>query len=138
MWRGLLALILLLFAIFVFFIVIVVGAWAGNHVTGLISLAATCLWLMLGCSAVIVIWAGAHAISPGPTKYMTVLGLIGTFLLSLLSMWMLRERESARRNASMNNLRQIGLELHEAQDIRPGIEPTIDPGRLAPRWAREP
>jgi hypothetical protein len=133
MLRGLLALFILLIAIWVFFVVVIIGAWAGGHVTGLISLAATCLWLLLGCAAVVVIWAGAHAISPGPTKYMTVLGLVGTVLLSLLSMWIIRERELARRTASMNSLRQIGMELQRAQDIRPGLEPTIDPGRLAPQ-----
>jgi len=138
MLRGLLALFLLLTAIWVFLVVVMIGAWAGGHVTGLISLAATCLWLLLGCVAVVVIWAGAHAISPGPTKYMTVLGLIGTVLLSLLSLWIIRERELARRTAAMNNLRQMGMELQRVQDIRPGVEPSFDPNRLRPEWTGEP
>ena len=137
MLRGLLALLLLLVAIFVFFIVTTLAAWAGSRVTGVITLAATCLWFALGCTLVIAIWAGAYTISPGPTKYLSVLGLIGMVLMSLLSMWILRERELARRNGAMNNLRQMGLELHRAKDIRPEEEPTFDPERLAPhRWQR--
>jgi hypothetical protein len=38
----------------------------------------------------------------------------------------------------MNNLRQIGLELQRARDIRPGVDSKFDPQRLAPQWAREP
>jgi hypothetical protein len=138
MWRGLLALFLLLTAIYAFAVVMVIGTWASSHVTGLISLAATCLWLALGCTAVVVIWAGAYAISPGPTKYLSVLGLIGVVLLSLLSMWILRGREEARRTAAMNNLRQIALEVHRAGDVRPGVDPAFDPERLVPLWVREP
>ena len=132
MLRGLLPLFLLLTAMWVFFVVVTIGAWAGGQVTGVISLAATCLWLLVGCTAVIVIWAGTYAIAPGPTKYMTVLGLIGAVLLSLLLLWIIRERELARRNASMNNLRQMGLELQRAQDVRRGVDPAFDPQRLAP------
>jgi len=137
MLRGLLALILLLVALFVFFVVAVLGAWAGSHISGFLSLAATCLFLALGGTVVVVIWAGAYAVSPGPTKYLTVFGLIGTVLLSLLSMWLVHARESARRTGAGNNLRQIGQELQHARDIRPGVEPTFDPERLAPRqWQR--
>lgn len=135
MLRGLLALILLLIALFVFFVVAVLGTWAGSHITGLLSLAATCIFFALGICVVVVIWAGAYAIAPAPTKYLTVFGLVGTVLLSLLSMWIVRARESARRNGAMNNLRQIGQELQHARDIRPGVEPAFDPERLAPqRW----
>ena len=137
MLRGLLALVLLLIALAAFFVVAALGAWAGGHVNGIVSLAATCLWFMLGFTVVVAIWASAYAVSPGPTKYLTVCGLIGTVLLSLLSMWMVREREEARRTGAVNNLRQIGQELQHARDIRPGVEPTFDPERLAPRqWQR--
>ena len=130
MLRGLLALLLLLVAIGVSFLVIAVGAWAGSRVTGIVTLAAACLWLALGGTLVIAIWAGAYAVSPGPTKYLTVFGLTGAILLSLLSTWIVRARDEARRNSTHNNLRQIGLELQRAQDVRPGIEPTFNPGLL--------
>jgi hypothetical protein len=138
MLRGLLALFLLSAAVVVSFLVITIGGWAAGYITGWISLAATCLWCLLGFAFVVAIWAAAYAVSPGPTKYLSVFGLIGVVLLSLLSMWILRERELARRNNVMNNLRRIGLELHQMKDIRPEEEPQFDPERLAPPWPNRP
>jgi hypothetical protein len=138
MWRGLLALFLLLTAIYAFVVMLMSGAWVSHQFTGLTSLAMICLGLLLGCAAFLVIWAGAFAISPGPTKYMSVLGLIGTVLLSLLSLWIIHQRELARRNAAMNNLRQMGLELQRTQEVRPGVDPSFDPYWQRPPWAREP
>jgi hypothetical protein len=138
MLRGLLVLFLLLTAIYAFVVLLMIGAWASQQFTGLASLALICLGLLLACAAFVVIWAGTFSISPGPTKYLTVLGLIGAVLLSLLSLWIIRERESARRNAAMNNLRQIGMEFQRAQEIRPGVDPSFDRNRLRSEWTREP
>ena len=72
MLRGLLALMLLTIAVVEFLVVASVGCWAAGRTTGLLSVAATGTWLILGCGVAILIWAGAYAISPGPTKYLTV------------------------------------------------------------------
>jgi hypothetical protein len=138
MWRGLLSLVLLLTAAVAFFGIAIVGSWVARQLTGIGALAATGWWLVTGLLVVTIAWALAHWVSPGPTKYLTVFGVIGMILLSLLSMSVLRSRDRARHDGVVNNLRQMGMELQRMKEVQPQEEPQVDTKRLAKPWMRQP
>ncbi|HEX5103973.1 MAG TPA: hypothetical protein VFV87_09200 [Pirellulaceae bacterium] len=124
MLRGLLAAALLAAAVNVFFGAVIFCIGLGQLLTGLASLVATAYILALGLVLVMCIWALAYRISPGPTKYLTVCGVLGGFLLACLPLWLIHAREEARRNNTRNNLRQLGMDGQLVRDSRRDVEPS--------------
>ena len=89
--------------------------WLGIAFVGIV--------LLIGCSlgCVIVGWAAVYSRAPVATKYTTVIGLLGTMLLSLLSLWVSQAREQSRRYQSMDALRRLSVEQSERCEYAPAV-----------------
>src|SRR5687768_3916830 len=87
--------------------------WLGIAFAGLVLLSGFALGLA------IVVWAAAYSLAPQATKYATVLGLVGTMLLSLLSLWIAQAREQARRNKARDALGRLYREQSEKLEYDP-------------------
>lgn len=62
---------------------------------------------------VLLVWCLCYGMAPEPTKYGTVLFVILFLLLLPLPCLVVHSREEARRNQVSQNLRKLGIELHE-------------------------
>jgi hypothetical protein len=86
------------------------------HILGVWLLLSVLIWLIV-CAALTVGWAAACLVMPEAAKYATVYGLIGTLLLSLLSMGLLRAREQARRSECSRRLHLIADKTAARRDF---------------------
>lgn len=96
---------------------------AAAHWLGVAALS----WLLMaafGVGCVVAVWAAAYNTAPLATKYSTVIGLLGTLLLSVLSLWISDAREDARRLQSAHALRLLGRQQALSEESHPGVLPT--------------
>lgn len=90
-------------------------------------------WSIAVGAAAFVAWCYCLARWPVPTKNVSVIGLIVLVLGSPLAVWILRSRQAAQDATGFNNLRQLGVGMQQAQQIRPeGLRTSPAPSDDAP------
>lgn len=67
-------------------------------------------------------WAVAHAYAPVLIRNATAILFVTVFTGSLLVCWVSQSREESRSNSCRNQLKELGLKLHERQALYPDAE----------------
>ena len=86
-----------------------------------------CLVVICGPPLLLLAWGWALWRAPVLVKHATVLLLFITIGAALLPSWLVRARDEARRNQSIDQLRRLGHELHAQQQLHPRRSPSQMP-----------
>ncbi len=105
-------------------------------------------WSIAGPGAVLILvtlWCLVYAAAPRFARVATALAVCAAMFASVFSCWVLQAREQARQQKCVDNLRQMGVALHErsgyaprqdfglGQDGRlPPLDPEFTAGRTIP------
>lgn len=100
-------------------VVTLCGAIMG--IADLYGVAAVALGLIFGglIFSFVIAWAFAYVHAPEATLRGTVFLVVSMFAFALISCWILRTRDEARRDASRNQLRKLGFEYQEKLEHQP-------------------